>query len=156
MINPSGCFVTLIVGGPRKQPAYFLLHKHNAHTYTAKVEATRDRSLAARERSPVVRSRIRDDWSIILVTEALGRCVLRSPHSPGPTLMSILFLDRQPSRVDVRLPTPLQRRLQRKVTSVGLDSLVASGYTVRSLRSYIRKRRPLATYLPPLRVVDAR
>src|SRR5215212_568714 len=34
--------------------------------------------------------------SITLFTEALGRRVLRRSHSPGPTLMSILYLEAAP------------------------------------------------------------
>jgi hypothetical protein len=80
-----------------------------------------------------------------------GRCVLRSSHSPGPTLMSIHYLDRQPSGVTLRgHAPPHRRRLQKGVTFVVLDSLVAgsaSGYIVRSLQLYIHERRALATYL---------
>ena len=94
---------------------------------------------------------IRDHCSITLFTEALGSGVLRSAHSPGPTLMSILYLDRHPSRVTLRRHAPPhRRRLQKGVTLVGLDSLVAgsaSGYMVRSLQLYIRERRRLATHL---------
>jgi hypothetical protein len=41
------------------------------------------------KRRPFLLKQIRDRCSITLFTEALGRCVLRRSHSPGPTLMSI-------------------------------------------------------------------
>jgi hypothetical protein len=79
------------------------------------------------------------------------RGVLRTSHSPGLTLVSIPYLDRQRSGVTLRRHARRigddSRKGSRWLAEIILVASSASGYMVRSLQLYIHERRTLATHL---------